>query len=144
MLRRDVEDYARGCDVCLALKAVRHEPYGDLQSLPIPTHHWKDLLIDFVPDLPILTDWKRDSYDSIFVIVDRLTKMLYYEPIMVIIDAPGLAEIIIDVVVRHHGLLDSIVTNRGSFFILKFRSSLCYFLGIKRRPSTVFHLQTDG
>ena len=37
-LRRDVEDYVKGCDVCLALKAVRHKPYGDLQSLPVLTH----------------------------------------------------------------------------------------------------------
>ena len=38
MLRRDVEDYMRGCNVCLASKAVRHKPYGDLQSLLVPTH----------------------------------------------------------------------------------------------------------
>ena len=37
-LRHDVEAYVKGCDVCLASKAVRHKPYGDLQSLPIPTH----------------------------------------------------------------------------------------------------------
>ncbi len=37
-LRRDVEAYVKGCDVCLASKAVRHKPYEDLQSLPIPTH----------------------------------------------------------------------------------------------------------
>ena len=43
-LRRDVESYVLECDVCQALKAVRHKPYGDLQSLPIPTHWWKDLL----------------------------------------------------------------------------------------------------
>ena len=53
---RDVKDYVKGCDVCLALKAVRHKPYGDLQSLPISTHRWKDLLMDFVTGLPILTD----------------------------------------------------------------------------------------
>ena len=55
-LRRDVEDDKKGCDVCLASKAVRHKPYGDLQSLPIPTHRWKDLSMDFVTGLPILTD----------------------------------------------------------------------------------------
>ena len=55
-LRRDVDNYVRGCDVCLALKVVRHKPYGDLQSLPVPTHRWKDLLMDFVTGLPILTD----------------------------------------------------------------------------------------
>ena len=100
--------------------------------------------MDFVTGLPILTDWKGDSYDSILVIVDRLTKMVHYEPVKVTIDAPGLAEVIIDVVVRHHGLPDSIVTDRGSLFTSKFWSSLCYFLGIKRRLSTAFHPQTDG
>ena len=87
--------------------------------------------MDFVTGLPILTDWKGDSYDSILVIVNRLTKIVYYKLIKVTIDAPGLAEIIINVVVRHHGLLDSIVTNRGFLFTSKLWSLLCYFLGIK-------------
>ena len=70
--------------------------------------------------------------------------MVYYEPVKVTIDAPGLAEVLIDVVVRHHGLPDSIVTDRESLFTSKFWSSLSYFLGIKRRLSTPFHPQTDG
>ena len=37
-LRHDINDYVKGCDVCLALKAVRYKLYGDLQSLPVPTH----------------------------------------------------------------------------------------------------------
>ena len=143
-LRKDVEAYVKGCDVCLASKAVRHKPYGDLQALPVPTHRWKDLSMDFVIGLPVSTDWKGESYDSILVIVDRLTKMVHYEPVKVTIDAPGLAEVILDVVVRHHGLPDSIVCDRGSLFTSKFWSSLCYFLGIKRRLSTAFHPQTDG
>ncbi len=133
-----------GCDVCLTSKAVRHKPYGDLQSLPVPTHQWKDLSMNFVTGLPISTDCKGDSYDSILIIVDRLTKMVYYEPVKVTIDALGLAEVIIDVVVRHHGVLESIVTDQGSFFTSKFWSSLCYFLGIKKKLSTAFHPQTDG
>ena len=55
-LRKDVENYVRGCDVCLTLKAVCHKPYGDLQSLPVPTHRWKDLLMDFVTGLPFSAD----------------------------------------------------------------------------------------
>ena len=110
-LRHDIDNYVKGCNVCLALKAVQHKLYGDLQSLPIPTHCWKDLSMDFVTDLPILMDWKRDSYNSILIIVDRLTKMVHYKPVKVTIDAPGLAEVIINIVVRHHGLLDSIITN---------------------------------
>ncbi len=67
--------------------------------------------MDFVTGLPVSTNWKGETYDSILVIVDWLTKMVHYEPVKVTIDAPGLAEFIIDVVVRHHGLLDSIVSD---------------------------------
>ena len=143
-LKKDVEAYVKGCDVCLSSKTVRHKPYGNLQALPVPTYQWKNLSMDFVTGLPVSTNWKGETYDSILVIVDRLTKMVHYEPVKVTIDAPGLAEVILDVVVRHHGLPDSIVSDRGSLFTSKFWSSLCYFLGIKRRLSTAFHPQTDG
>ena len=130
--------------MCLALKAVRHKPYGDLQSLLVPTHWWKDLSMDFVTGLPISTDWKKDSYNSILVIVDRLTKMVHYKPIKITIDTPGLAEVIIDVIVWHYGLPNLIVTDKGSLFTSKSWSLLCYFFGIKRRLSTVFYSQIDG
>ena len=120
MLRHDVEDYVRGCNVYLASKAVRHKPYGDLQSLPVPIHCWEDLSIDFLTGLLISTNWKGDSYDLIFIIVNWLTKIVHYEPVKVTINAPGLAEVIINVIVRHHSLTDSIVTDRGLLFILKF------------------------
>ena len=143
-LRKDVENYVKGCDVCLTSKVVRHKPYRDLQSLLVPTHQWKDLSMDFVTGLPLSADWKGNSYDSILVIVDRLTKMVHYEPVKVTINAPRLAEVIIEVVVQHHGLPDSIISDRGAIFTSKFWSSLCYFLGIKRRLSTAFYFQTDG
>ena len=144
MLRQDVEAYIKGCNVCLASKAVRHKPYGDLQALPIPTHRWKDLFMDFVTGLPVLTDWKGESYDLILVIVDKLIKMVHYKPVKITIDASGLAKVIIDVVVRHYGLPNSIITDWGSLFTSKFWSSLCYFLRIKKRLSTAFHPQNDG
>ncbi len=52
-LRREIEAYVKGCNVCLTSKAVRQKPYGDLQSLPVPTHRWKELSIDFVTGLSI-------------------------------------------------------------------------------------------
>ncbi len=67
--------------------------------------------MNFVTGLPILANWKDDNYDSILVIVDRLMKMVHYVPVKVTIDVPGLAEVIIDVVVRHHGVPESIVTD---------------------------------
>ena len=100
--------------------------------------------MDFVTGLPLFADWKGDSYNSILVIVDCLTKIVHYEPVKVTIDALGLAKVIIDVVVRYYGLPDLIISNRGAIFMSKFWSSLCYFLDIKRRLSTAFHPQTDG
>ncbi len=51
MLQQNVKAYVMGCDVCLASKAVCHKPYGDFQLLPVPTHRWKDLSMDFVINL---------------------------------------------------------------------------------------------
>ena len=84
--------------------------------------------MDFVTRLPISTDWKGESYDSILVILNRLTKMVHYQPVKVTINAPALAKVILNVVVWHHNLLDSIVSNRSLLFTFKFWLSLCYFL----------------
>ena len=93
--------------------------------------------------LPVLTHWKSESFDSIFVIIDKLTKMVHYKPLKITIDALGLVEVIINVVVRHHSLSDSIITNRGFLFTSKFWFLLCYFLEIKRWLSIAFYPQTN-
>ena len=95
--------------------------------------------MDFVTRLPISTDWKSENYDSILVIVDWLTKIVHYKSVKVTIDAPGLAKVIIDIVVQHHGLLEFIISIRRAIFTSKFWSLLCYFLGIKRRLLTAFY-----
>ncbi len=66
--------------------------------------------IDFVTGQPVSTNWKGEIYDSILVIVDKFTKMVYYELVKVTIDAPCLAEVIIEAVVWHHGLPNPIVS----------------------------------
>ncbi len=70
--------------------------------------------------------------------------MVHYKPVEVIIDIAGLAEVIIEVAMRQHGLPDSIMSDCSLVFTLKFWSSLCYFLGIKQKLSTGFYPQTDG
>ena len=100
--------------------------------------------MDFVTSLPILANWKGDSYDSILIIVDWLLKMVYYEPIKVTIDRPGLREVIINMVIHYYGVLESIVTDQGLLFISKFWSSLCYFLEIKKKLFKTFHPQKDS
>ena len=99
--------------------------------------------MDFVTGLLILTNRKGESYDSILIIIDWLIKMIYYESVKVTIDAPRLAEVILDMVVWHHDLPNSIMSDRGLLFISKFWSSLCYFLDIKQRLSITFYLQID-
>ncbi len=143
-LRANVKSYVKGYNVCLASKLVKHKLYGYLQSLPVPTHWYKDLFMDFVIKLSVFTNYKVETYDSILVIIIQLTKILHYEPVKVTINAPALAKVISKSMMRHYGLLDSILTDWGSVFPFKFWFSLCYFLGIKRKLSTTFHLQTDG
>ena len=88
--------------------------------------------MDFVTNLPILINWKRDSYNFILVIIDQVTKMVYYKLVKININVLGLAKVIIDVVMHYHNLLDSIVINPGFFFTSKFWLLLCYFFIIKR------------
>ena len=86
--------------------------------------------MDFVTGLPLFADWKGNSYNSILVMVNHLTKMVHYEPVKININGPALAKVIRDMVVRHHDLLNSIISDRGAIFMSKFWSSLCYFFGI--------------
>ena len=65
--------------------------------------------MDFIIGLSISANWKGDSYDLILVIVDRFTKMVYYIPVKVTINALSLAEVIIDMVMYYHGIPESIV-----------------------------------
>ena len=71
-------------------------------------------------------------------------KMVYYEIVKVTNNAFGLVEIILEVVVQHYGLRNSIVSDLGLVIILKFWLLLYYFFGIKRRLFTAFHPQIDG
>ncbi len=56
ILHHNVKTYVKSCDIYLTSNTVRHKPYGDLQSLPMPTHCWKNLSIDFVFGLLISTN----------------------------------------------------------------------------------------
>lgn len=111
--------------------------------MPIFIYQYKNLSINFVTGLPILTNQKSIRYNLILIIVDWLTKMIYYELVIITINASSLAKVIINIVVRHHSLSDSIITYQGLLFSLKFWSVLYYFSGIKQRPLTAFYPQID-
>ncbi len=70
--------------------------------------------------------------------------MVHYELVQITIDAPSLAKVIIDVVICHHRVPESIITDQSLLFISKFCSLLCYFLDIKKKLFTAFYPQIDG
>ena len=74
-LRQTVKDVLGDCDTCHKTKASRHKPYGMLEPLPVPGRPWGSITMDFVVKLPRSKDPVIDiQYDSIWVVVDRLTK----------------------------------------------------------------------
>lgn len=119
-LQKNVEVYIKDCNICLFAKKVKYKPYDKLQLLLISTYCYKNFSIDFVTRLLISTNWKNKSYDSILVIFNPLTKIIFYELVKMTINIPRLAKIILDMVIQHHGLCDLIIFNGGLLFILKF------------------------
>ena len=81
--------------------------------------------MDFVVGLP----WTMDKYDSIWVIVDRLTKSAHFIPVKVTYNAEKLAKIYISEIVRLHGVPLSIISDRGTQFTSKFWKTLHAELG---------------
>ena len=108
--------------------------------MPIPEWKWERIAMDFVVGLPKTLD----KYDSIWVIVDRLTKSAHFIPVKVTYIAEKLAKIYISEIVRLHGVPLSIISDRGTQFTSKFWKTLHTELFTKFDLSTAFHPQTDG
>ena len=138
-LRRDVEQYIRGCSVCQRTKTSRQKPQGLLQPVEIAEAPWTSISMDFIEELP-----ESDGYNSILVVVDRLTKWAIFIPTTTRLKASGLVDLIVDKVVTVHGLPRSIVSDRGSKFTSRLWGDMCESLGIQAKLSTSFHPQTDG
>jgi hypothetical protein len=95
--------------------------------------------MDFVTGLP-----NSNGFDSIWVVVDRLTKLQHFAPCSTTIDAEGLAELFLSNIFRLHGLPDTILSDRGPQFASRFWKHLCHALKIEPHLSTAFHPETDG
>jgi transposase InsO family protein len=95
--------------------------------------------MDFITDLPIVR-----TKNSILVVVDQLTKMAHFTPCSKSITVEETAQLILDEIVRLHGLPEEIVSDRGPQFASKFWHRLFELLGVDIRLSSVFHPETDG
>lgn len=109
-----------------------HKLYNDFQSLLVPTHHGKNLLISFLMGFLFWTNWKKNSYNAILVIINQLMKIVYYKPVKTTIHVVGLVVIIITMIISHHNLFEFIVGDWDLLLTSKFYSLLCYFFAIKK------------
>ncbi len=98
--------------------------------------------MDFITGLSESVEY-GGIYDSIFVVVDKLSKMCHYIPFCSDMIAGELAEVITREVIWLHEVPSAIISDRGSFFNSRLWANLMYSFRIERQLSTAFHPQTD-
>jgi transposase InsO family protein len=96
--------------------------------------------MDFIVGLPRT----QSGYDSIWVIVDRLTKVAHFIPVKTTYSGPQLAELYLSRIVCLHGVPKKIVSDRGTQFTSRFRERLHKALDTQLRFSSAYRPQTDG
>ncbi|WVZ52803.1 hypothetical protein U9M48_003825 [Paspalum notatum var. saurae] len=129
---------ARICRSCV--KAEHQRPAGLLQPLKIPEWKWEEISMDFIVGLPRT----QKGYNSIWVVVDRLTKVAHFIPVNTTYSGARLAELYISRIVCLHGVPKRIISDRGSQFTSRFWEQLHDSLDSKLRFGTAYHPRTDG
>ena len=128
------------CDVCCRVKAEHLKPVATLQPLPILAWKWEDITMDFITGLPKMSS----GYDSIWVIVDRLTKSAHFLPVNVTYVVSKYVELYLARIVCLHGVPKTIVSDRGPQFTSQFWDELHKAMGTTLLFSTTYHPHTRG
>ena len=115
-LKRDVAEHVAICDTCQRVKAEYHRPAGLLQPMKIPEWKWEEVGMDFIVGLP----HTQRGFDSIWVIVDRLTKVAHFILVKITYSGAKLAELYMERIVCLHGVPKKIVSDRGTQFTSHF------------------------
>ncbi|KAF5798016.1 putative nucleotidyltransferase, Ribonuclease H [Helianthus annuus] len=139
-MKKDVAAYVSKCLTCSQVKAEHQKPSGLLQQLEIQVWKWELITMDFVTKLPKT----RKGNDTIWVIVDRLTKSAHFLPMKETFSMEQLAKLYVNKIVSLHGIPLSIVSDRDSRFTSHFWSSFQRAMGTRLNLSTAYHPQTDG
>jgi hypothetical protein len=139
-MKIEIAHYVARCDTCRRVKAIHMKTASPLQSLPIPTWKWEDISMDFIVGLPRTAK----GYDSIWVIIDRLTKIAHFLPVKTYYPVLTYAQMYIARILSLHGVPKTIVSDRGPQFVSKFWEELHKSLGTKLLHSSAYHPQTSG
>ena len=115
-------------------KPQRHRPYGLLKQLPVPERPWNSISIDFIEKLP-----SSSGFDTILVIVDRLTKQSIFVPTVDTINAQLLTKFFVLHVFSKHGVLSHVTSNRGTEFVSFFFWTLGKALDMKLHFTSGYH-----
>jgi hypothetical protein len=139
-MKREIAFYNARCDVCQCVKAEHQRPAGLLQPLKVPMWKWEEVGMDFITGLPR----SNRGHGSIWVIIDRLTKVAHFLPVKTTHKGQDLAELYMSWIVSLHGVPKVIVTDRGTQFTSRLWNKLHEALGTKLSFSTAYHPQTGG
>ncbi|KAJ9541625.1 LOW QUALITY PROTEIN: hypothetical protein OSB04_028131 [Centaurea solstitialis] len=139
-MKKDIAYFVERCVTCLQVKIEHQRPYGKLQQLPILEWTWEHVTMDFVTKLPRTPK----GYDTIWVIVDRLSKSAHFLPMKETYSMERLTRLYIAEIVRLHGTPVSIVSDRDARFTSTFWQSFQREMGTRVNLSTAYHPQTDG
>ncbi|GJR30028.1 putative reverse transcriptase domain-containing protein [Tanacetum coccineum] len=127
------------CLTCLRVKAENQKPSGLLVQPEIPQWKWDNITMDFVTNLPRM----QKGNDTIWVIVDRLTKSAHFLPMRETDPMDKLARLYLKEVVTRHGIPVSIICDRDPRFALNFWRSFQKAIGTRLDMSTAYHPKTD-
>ena len=108
------------CDTCGRVKADHMSTLGYLQPLPIPIWKWEYIFMDFIMGLP----YTSKDYNSIWVIVDHLTKSTHFLPVDTRYLSRKYAQLYLDRIVTLHAVPLNIISDRGSVFVSRFWEQL--------------------
>ncbi|GJR74991.1 putative reverse transcriptase domain-containing protein [Tanacetum coccineum] len=139
-MKKDIVVYVSRCLTCLKVKVKHQRPSGLLQQPEIPEWKWERIAMDFVMKLPRTSS----GHDTIWVIMDRLTKSVHFLPIREDYKMDRLAILYLNEIFSWHGVPISIISDRDSCFTSRFWQSMQEALGTKLDISTAYHPQTDG
>ena len=110
-LKRNVAQIVAQCRTCAVAKQQRQNT-GLYTPLPVPDCPWQDISVDFVLGLPRTSR----KHDYVLMVVDRFSKMAHFIPFSQTLDASKVAKLFLDQVIKLHGLLKTIVSNRDVKF----------------------------